>query len=375
MCPNKSKQQMINLMKVLIIGPFPAPVDGCSNSNKIFYQNLLSRNINCDIINTNTTIISGSQGSRFSLKKAISFLRNYLQAYKPLFYDVVYFTPGQTFYGVLKYSPFIILCMLFNKPYTIHVHGNFLGTQYRSLMGLKKKIFHFLVSKASAGIVITKSLENNFEGLLPECQINVVEYFVEEPLYNNDIVKKSDSLKILYLSNLMREKGILEFLDALIQLNDRGVNFEANIAGSIETGLKDEVEHRLNKLGNKVVYLGTILGDKKTQKLIEANVFVLPTYYTMEGLPFSLLEAMATGNILITTQHAGISDVVTESNGFLVEKRSSSMITDVIETINKDLSGYVNRISKYNMAYARSNFTEKNFTDKVLAVLQSTMKK
>ena len=161
----------------------------------------------------------------------------------------------------------------------------------------------------------------------------------------------------------------------MIQLNDKGVNFEANIAGSIETGLKDEVEFRLNKLGSKVVYLGTILGDEKTQKLIEANVFVLPTYYTMEGLPFSLLEAMATGNILITTKHAGISDVVTASNGFLVEKRSSVMIADVIERLSKDLTRYVNEISKYNMAYARSNFTEKNFTDKVLAVLQSTMKK
>jgi glycosyltransferase involved in cell wall biosynthesis len=361
-------------MKVLVVGPFPNPVDGCSNSNKVFFQNLISKNLECNKINTNTAIISGEQGSKFSLKKATDFLRNYLQAYKVPLYDAIYFTPGQTFYGVLKYSPFILLCLLFNKPYTIHVHGNYLGKHYRSLTGIKKKIFHFLISKASAGIVITESLKKNFEGLLPESRINVVEYFVEEPLYANDIFKNSKSLEILYLSNLMREKGILEFLDALVELDSKEISFHANVAGSIEAGLKDEVESRLNKLGDKVTYLGTILGDVKTQNLIEANVFVLPTYYTMEGLPFSLLEAMATGNILITTKHAGIPDVVTELNGFLVEKQSSVAIADVIETISKDLSSYVNKISEYNIAYARLNFTEKNFTDKVLTVLQSTIK-
>ncbi|HXD93018.1 MAG TPA: glycosyltransferase family 4 protein, partial [Bacteroidia bacterium] len=350
------------------------PVDGCSNSNKVLYRNIVSRNIKCATIDTNTDVISGNQGSKFSLEKALKFMGNYLQLYKIWSCDVVYFTPGQTFYGILKYGPFIVSCLLFKKPYTIHLHGNFLGNQYKLLSRKKRKIFHFLVSKASAGIVITNSLRKNFEGILDGEKINVVEYFVENPLYEKSFAKTNNRLKILYLSNLMREKGILEFLDALILLNEDGVIFEANVAGSIETGLKGEVDTRLNRLGDKVKYLGTILGEEKTQKLIEANVFVLPTYYTMEGLPFSLLEAMATGNILVTTNHAGIPDVVNELNGFLVEKRSAEMIKNALKVISSDLVYYINKISGHNTSYARLNFTEENFTSSVIAVLQSTIK-
>ena len=143
-------------MKILIIGPFPSPIDGCSNANKVLYRNIQSRKIKVTAINTNTNIITGEQGSKFSLKKAVLFLKNYLYFLKIFFNSVVYVTPGQTFYGVLKYSPFIIICMILNKPYTIHLHGNHLGKQFENLTGIKRKIFHFLISNASAGIVITK---------------------------------------------------------------------------------------------------------------------------------------------------------------------------------------------------------------------------
>lgn len=64
-------------MKILIIGPFPPPVDGCSNSNKVLYRNIVSRNIKCATIDTNTDVISGNQGSKFSLEKALKFMGNY----------------------------------------------------------------------------------------------------------------------------------------------------------------------------------------------------------------------------------------------------------------------------------------------------------
>ena len=89
-------------MKILIIGPFPDPIDGCSNSNRVFYNNLKARGIPCDFINTNTPYITAEQGRSFSFKKTFSFLGNYRQNQKIKDSDVVYFTPGQTFYGVMK---------------------------------------------------------------------------------------------------------------------------------------------------------------------------------------------------------------------------------------------------------------------------------
>ena len=363
-------------MKVLLIGPLPPPIDGCSNANKVLLKNIKLKNISCDAINTNTSIITKDQGSKFSLKKALLFVKNYLSAYKIFSADAVYLTPGQTFYGVLKYAPFIILSRLAGKPYTIHVHGNYLGKQYTLLTGVKKKIFHWLVSKAAAGIVITKSLASNFDNLLPPEKVFFVVNFAEEELYALPLAKKSDKLRILYLSNLMTEKGILQVLDALIVLNNENIDFEAVVAGSMEAGIQEEIRRRFDLLGNKLTYAGVVTGTVKTDRLMEANIFILPTYYIMEGLPISVLEAMATGNIIITTAHAGLPDVVINGeNGFLIQPKDPAAIAAPLTTINTDVKGMVEKYAAGNRKYALANFTEKQFTAQILDVLQSTLKK
>ncbi|PRY06755.1 glycosyltransferase involved in cell wall biosynthesis [Pontibacter ummariensis] len=361
-------------MKVLIVGPVPPPIEGCSNANKVLYKNLITKNVQCDVINTNSNILTNEQGRKFSLKKAFYFFKNYKNLYSLGAYDLIYFTPGQTFYGVTKYAPFILASLYLKKPYIIHVHGNFLGTQYSLLTGLKKKIFHFLVSRAAAGIVITDSLKENFKGLLSGNKVFVVTNFVEDELYEEVVVKNVDKLRVLYLSNLMREKGIIEFLDALIELDKKHVDFEAYVAGAIEAGLEDEVKSRFDLLKEKLTYFGIVTGIAKLKLLNNANVFVLPTYYAMEGLPISILEAVATGNIIVSTEHAGIADTVSNLNGFLIEKKSSKAIVACLEHINASLEANVNRFSRQNFNYARTAFTEQKYSDNILNVMSETVR-
>ena len=65
---------------------------------------------------------------------------------------------------------------------------------------------------------------NNFKGLLPKKKIFIVENFVGDDIYKgvNERNKKTDILRIVYLSNLMEQKGILDLLDALIFLDKKG---------------------------------------------------------------------------------------------------------------------------------------------------------
>jgi glycosyltransferase involved in cell wall biosynthesis len=362
-------------MKILIIGPMPDPINGCSYANYILSKNLNFRGYNYDTINTSTKFISSKQGSSFSLKKGFNFLRIYAFIYKIFSATYVYFTPGQTFYGIIKYSPFILVCIFFRKPYVIHVHGNYLGTQFKELKGLKKYIFKYLISNASVGIVLSESLRSNFNELLMPSKVFVVENFVENGIYSciENYVKRKDKPRIVYLSNLMKEKGILELLDALIILKNRGIDFEAVIAGSTEVDIEEEVNQKLFLLEKNVKYLGSVSGDKKYEVLKESNIFILATYYKMEGQPISILEALATGNIIVTTSHSGIPDVVSINNGFFVAPRSVFSIADCIEEITKNLAVNVEMFSRANIAYARNHFTETAFTDKILTIFKNIL--
>lgn len=359
--------------RILIIGPLPNPIDGCSISNLTLCKNLEKRNIPYLTINTNTRVVSSKQGNTFSIKKALSFLGVYLKMYFIFKASVVYTTPGQTFFGVLKYSPFFLVCKLLRKPYIIHVHGNYLGTQYQSLKGFKKKIFHFFISSASSGIVLSESLKENFNGLLPNSAVFVVENFAGNELYThfNPLIRERNKPVILFLSNLIAEKGIIDVLDAFILLKNNGIDFKAYLAGKIEKEFEITINEKLAFLGDVVEYKGIIQGEKKLQLLNKSNIFLLPTYYQMEGQPISILEAMAMGNIIMTTKHAGIPDIVSEKNGYFVEKKHAANIATILSNIAKNISQEIDTFEATNINYAKNNFTEDLFSEKIIQIIKT----
>jgi len=361
-------------MKILIIGPLPDPIDGCSFSNQILCDNLTKANVDYDVINTNSKNVSSKQGGRFSVKKAIDFCKVYFEINKIRKSNSVYFTPGQTFFGLLKYAPFIWFCKFINTPYVIHIHGNYLGEQYSILKGFKKKIFGNLIKGASAGIVLSDSLRNNFKGLLAEKKIHVVENFVANNFFEryNSNIKNRNYLQIVYLSNLMEGKGVLDLLDALIILKEKNIKFKAVFAGKIENLIKDQVESKFQNLKDEVKYLGVVKGDEKVKVLNNSNVFVLPTFYQMEGQPISILEAMASGNIVVTTRHAGIPDVISENNGYFVEKKSPKHLSRILAEISEEITKKINVFEKTNVYYAKSYFTEQKFSNKILKILEKS---
>jgi glycosyltransferase involved in cell wall biosynthesis len=73
------------------------------------------------------------------------------------------------------------------------------------------------------------------------------------------------------------------------------------------------------------------------QDLVKASdVFVLPSYY-MEGLPVSLLEAMACAKPVITTRHKGCEDAVVDGvTAFLVDVRHPASLAEKMEVLIRD---------------------------------------
>jgi len=358
------------MTKILIIGPFPNPISGVSLANQTVKQVLNSTNdFKTSVINTSYPYFEDSVGS-FSLKKVVFFLKLNIQAFKILNNDIIYFTPGQTFFGILKYALFILLSSIFNKELVIHIHGNFLGTQYKLLKSIKKKIFYFLVKRSDKGIVLSSSLMNNLTPFIPKKNIYILHNFAENYLFEDREVLKAENnatLKISYLSNLMEEKGIFYLLDSLKELERLHINYEAKIAGNIDSKLKETIFEKISLLKN-TSYQGVVYGYEKKKLLDWSTIFVLPTFYKMEGQPISILEAMATKNVIITTKHAGIADIVKDKvNGFLIDKQNVVSITKALLYLNENKSEIV-KITKNNKVYASENFTVEKFKKEIINI-------
>lgn len=351
--------------KTLIIGQFPYPIKGISLSNLTLYNGLKSKGFQVDYINTETKEDGiGVDFGSFNVKK-LSFLKNYFSIYKVFFNQTIYITIGITFFGVLKYSPFILLGSLLNKNLIVHLHSNYLRTEYKNLKGYKKTIFTYLLKKFDKGIVLSDSLIPNLLPFINKEKIYSIPNFVpKELLISKPKDKDYSEIKLFFLSNLLEEKGINILLNVIEKLQKEDVLFKVKVAGSI---VPSNPLSKLNNLFN-VEYVGVVEGLKKQELLVWGNVFCLPTFFSMEGQPISILEAMAFENFIVTTKHAGIPDICTDKNALFCEKNNEEDLYKVLKHLYLNWSDYI-ELARSNGHYAQSNFTEQKFIDNISKLL------
>jgi len=357
------------MKKVLIIGPFPNPISGVSIANKVV-EEILNADLNFTVEKINTSYpIFDEQIGEFSIQKFFFYLRINSSFFKVLKNNIIYITPGQTFFGVLKYALFIVAASALRKELIIHVHGNYLGKEYQSLKGFKRVLFYFLVSRFTKGIVLSNSLKHNLTPFLKDKNIFSLPNFAQDYLYKEDKKFVKDELRIFYLSNLMKEKGIFCLLNALKNLEKNNIIYKAKIAGNIDQKYSKEILNLFTELKN-TEYIGIVNGDDKKNLLEWGNVFVLPTFYKMEGQPISILEAMATTNLVVTTNHAGISDVFQDKiNGYFVEKNNENSIEKILSYLAANKSE-LKKIAEYNKTFFLNNFTVDIFKKNLLEIIK-----
>ena len=112
-------------------------------------------------------------------------------------------------------------------------------------------------------------------------------------------------LRVLFLSNMIREQGYRDVLDAVARLHAEGVAVAPHFAGAWpDEATRATFEARVREagLGDVLVHHGRIADPARIKALhLAADVFVLPTYHPTETQPIALLEAMNAGTPVVTT--------------------------------------------------------------------------
>ena len=157
----------------------------------------------------------------------------------------------------------------------------------------------------------------------------------------------ADPPVFLMIARLLRDKGVGEFVEAarLLKARHPAVRFQLlgpfdpNPAGISEAQVDAWVREGI------VEYLGET--DDVRPYLADCSAYVLPSYYR-EGIPRTILEAMAVGRPIITTDCAGCRDTVDEGrNGLLVRPREPRDLARAMERLidNPDLFGRMGEVS------------------------------
>lgn len=329
--------------RLLFIAQLPPPVHGAAVMNRLasrstrlnerFHIAVLPLRFATDIADID----------RFRLGKLVVLLATVLRmlgmlaAFRP---RVLYLTLSPTGKPFLRDVLFAAAARAFGVVRVYHLHGKGIAAARRSTPWLDR-LYQWVFSGAKV-IVLSHLLRADVEGLVESPDIAVVNNGIPDPvaLAPPPSRRNGGDVRILFLSNMVPEKGFLVLIEALSLLRDRNVSVRADFAGawmSPDAATAFAAEVRRRGLADRVVHHGPAYGDDKAALFRASDIFALPTFYRFECFPGVLLEAMAYGLPVVTTDEGAIPDIVADgTNGFIVPRRDARALADRLERLVLD---------------------------------------
>ncbi|MFW5804883.1 MAG: glycosyltransferase family 4 protein, partial [bacterium] len=195
-------------------------------------------------------------------------------------------------------------------------------------ISLKRNKFVFFQNKDDRDLFIQNNLvKAKLSGITNGSGVDLKEF-------NFHPMNKGNVIKFLYIGRFFKQKGINLFVEAAkIIKNKYGISVEFQLIGRIgndkNSVKKDELESWEKK--GLVKNLGFVEDVKSI--IVNSHVVVLPSYYR-EGVPRSLLEALAIGRAIITTNSIGCKETVKDGeNGLLIEPNNLHALIEAIEVL------------------------------------------
>lgn len=179
---------------------------------------------------------------------------------------------------------------------------------------------------------------------------------------------KTDPISFLLIARLIKDKGIFEFVEAATLLKSRHPEVSFRVLGPFETGPAGIKESQMDEwMSSGVIeYLGET--DDVRPYIAGASVYVLPSY--REGVPRSVLEAMAMGRPVVTTDAPGCRETVKEGeNGFMVPVKDSRALGAAMERFITD-PGLVERFGKKSLEIIEERFDIRKVNARVLEEME-----
>lgn len=360
----------MNRKKICFVAQFPPPMHGLSKAVETLYYSQLNSEINSN---------AGFKFEKIDLSNNRKLIYNVISLMRSQA-DLFYFTISQTREGNIRDLIILKILSLRNKKCVIHLHGGYYRKMVDSLNKWQKRANYHAISELEGAIVLGPTLKPIFQGMLPDSKIYTIPNCVDDEylMSKEQFDKKQSRLKhlpvyhVLYLSNFIRSKGYPEVLE-MARLEKERVEsgghqmFHFDFAGKFfeedeEKFFKEYI--KTNCLDDFITYHGIVGGDRKRELLELCAFFVLLTTYPKEGQPISILEAMGNGMCIVTTNHAGIPDVVTDNiNGIVTN--CDEIIPDKIYSRMMALTRDITRYSCENREKVLRKYTQNQYINSI----------
>jgi glycosyltransferase involved in cell wall biosynthesis len=199
-------------------------------------------------------------------------------------------------------------------PIVFHLHGGGFATFYeQECTPLQRRVVRRFLDEAACIITVSERWQAWMRSVTTNPRIVSIPNAVTLP---QAVPQERSGALVAFVGRIEGAKGIFDLIEAVNEVSETIPNVRLECAGDgdVDAALRHVA---IRGLRPNVHFPGWLSARRREELLARATVFVLPSH--AEGLPMSLLEAMAAGCPVIATNVGGIPDVITDGvNGLLV---------------------------------------------------------
>ncbi len=354
--------------KILFVMQLPPPVHGVSVMNEIIRSSkIINAQIDCDYINLATTkdIKDLRKSAFYKYFVTLKILMKLVFKLASKRYDFVYITIFPFGFAFYKDAVMVMAAKLMRKKVLLHLHTY--GFKKASEKSSLIKGIYRVVFKNTRVICLSDALVEDVERIY-QGEVDILPNGIPQVNFENHYHVNKANTGFLYLSNLIKGKGILLIMDALVILKNKGLQFKLRVAGAegdVSYAMLENLIEK-NQLRDYVTLLGPKYGEEKLNEFKQADVFLLPSDYDTFGLV--LLEAMQFGVPCVATAIGAIPDVIGNGRGVLLHELKAEVLAEKMEILMHSPELRL-KMSDLGFNYFKSNFTVQVFEQRCLNVL------
>lgn len=283
-------------------------------------------------------------------------------------FDIVHLNPSIFPKALVRDGILLLIAKALGKEVLVFTHGWNPAWDGRPPMCLRWG-FRFVYRHADAFIVLGNRFKQRLQLFGYDKRIFVEGAPVADELLNDCEAEPperspttGDRFNILFLARVEKDKGIYETLDAYLRVKQNFPATSLTVAGE-GSELDAARRYASSRQLKDVEFVGHVQGAERRKVFRMANAYLFPSYH--EGLPLSVLEAMAYGIPVVTSAVGGLPDFFEDGTmGFITELRDPEQLASLLSRLISDLSLCV-RIGRFNRTYARGHFAARKIAGRI----------
>ena len=260
--------------------------------------------------------------------------------------------------GLKIFAPlYAFLNKFFKRKLYYFVVGGWLPEYVEENKFLKKPLEKFDAIFVETNSMKEKLEEQGFENVFYFPNFRQMKILKEDEL----VYSTKEPFKLCTFSRIIKEKGIEDAIKSVKETNEKiGKDaFSLDIYGVADDDYKDDFESVINNSPSYIQYKGHVNSENATDVLKEYFALLFPTYYKGEGLAGTLVDALASGVPVISTNWRYNAEVIKDSfTGIVYDYQNKELLNAALESVYKNYERF--NLMKYNCILEAEKYTKES---------------